>query len=181
MRNLICYTISAAATIAIASPVAAAITITDYQFSVVNSGGVGNQTGSFTLQYDDVSNYYELLEIDYSIGDYIYTLENTGAVSLGDGFGIGGILNGEGNLFGFSEDFRLTYSPTAGPNLVFATSNTTLQMVSPPELRFSVVEPMNGAVPEPATWAMMLLGFFGIGAIVRRRKTAPSPQVSYAF
>lgn len=28
---------------------------------------------------------------------------------------------------------------------------------------------VNGAVPEPATWAMMLLGFGGIGLAVRRR------------
>lgn len=28
------------------------------------------------------------------------------------------------------------------------------------------------SVPEPATWAMMLLGFFGLGSMVRRRKAA---------
>ncbi|HWJ39468.1 MAG TPA: PEPxxWA-CTERM sorting domain-containing protein, partial [Sphingomicrobium sp.] len=33
-------------------------------------------------------------------------------------------------------------------------------------------------VPEPATWAMMLLGFFGIGAVVRRtRDGSHVPQV----
>jgi hypothetical protein len=28
------------------------------------------------------------------------------------------------------------------------------------------------AVPEPATWAMMLIGFFGLGAALRRRRAA---------
>lgn len=34
----------------------------------------------------------------------------------------------------------------------------------------AVVIPGVGGVPEPATWAMMLLGFAGIGAIIRRRR-----------
>jgi hypothetical protein len=34
----------------------------------------------------------------------------------------------------------------------------------------SVIIGVSGAVPEPATWAMMLLGFFSLGAIVRRRR-----------
>lgn len=38
---------------------------------------------------------------------------------------------------------------------------------------------MGGAVPEPATWAMMLLGFFGLGAAMRR-KPAVKTTVSYA-
>jgi hypothetical protein len=29
-------------------------------------------------------------------------------------------------------------------------------------------------VPEPATWAIMLVGFFGIGLALRRRRTAPA-------
>jgi hypothetical protein len=29
-----------------------------------------------------------------------------------------------------------------------------------------------GSVPEPATWAMMLLGFLGMGVALRRRRTA---------
>jgi len=36
-----------------------------------------------------------------------------------------------------------------------------------------------GSVPEPATWAMMLLGFAGIGAAMRRRrKTTSIPQLA---
>ncbi|THD59164.1 MAG: PEP-CTERM sorting domain-containing protein [Phenylobacterium sp.] len=28
------------------------------------------------------------------------------------------------------------------------------------------------AVPEPATWALMLTGFFGVGGMLRRRQAA---------
>ena len=31
-----------------------------------------------------------------------------------------------------------------------------------------------GAIPEPATWAMMIMGFGGVGALVRRRRQALS-------
>ena len=40
--------------------------------------------------------------------------------------------------------------------------------------------PPMGAVPEPATWAMMLLGFFGVGLTLRTRKPkVASVRVSY--
>jgi hypothetical protein len=29
-----------------------------------------------------------------------------------------------------------------------------------------------GGVPEPATWAMLIFGFAGIGAVLRRRRSA---------
>lgn len=36
----------------------------------------------------------------------------------------------------------------------------------------AIVDPV-AAVPEPATWAMMILGFGGAGAVIRLRKNAP--------
>ncbi|HEY2752471.1 PEPxxWA-CTERM sorting domain-containing protein [Phenylobacterium sp.] len=35
---------------------------------------------------------------------------------------------------------------------------------------FSVVQSSSGGVPEPTTWAMMLLGFGGLGAVLRSRR-----------
>ena len=37
--------------------------------------------------------------------------------------------------------------------------------------------PLSGAVPEPATWAMLILGFGVVGAAIRRRK--PSRKLGY--
>ena len=30
--------------------------------------------------------------------------------------------------------------------------------------------PVGGGIPEPATWTMMILGFGGLGALLRRRR-----------
>jgi hypothetical protein len=36
----------------------------------------------------------------------------------------------------------------------------------------TVSEPVTSAVPEPATWAMMIIGFGAVGSVVRRRRQA---------
>lgn len=41
-----------------------------------------------------------------------------------------------------------------------------------------IVTPPTGAIPEPGTWAMMLLGFFAIGTAVRQRKRAVVRQIA---
>jgi hypothetical protein len=39
---------------------------------------------------------------------------------------------------------------------------------------FEISDPSVGAVPEPSTWAMMILGFAGIGFMAYRRKSKPA-------
>ncbi len=34
------------------------------------------------------------------------------------------------------------------------------------------IDVVGGGVPEPATWGMMILGFMGVGSMVRRRRAA---------
>ena len=40
------------------------------------------------------------------------------------------------------------------------------------------VQPVRGAVPEPATWAMMLLGFAGVGMSIRGRRRPVLAQIA---
>jgi hypothetical protein len=54
-------------------------------------------------------------------------------------------------------------SPGGGP---WSTTNTFLPEAS--------VVGISGAVPEPTTWAMMILGFAGIGFLAYRRKSKPA-------
>lgn len=58
-------------------------------------------------------------------------------------------------------------------------SVTPAAVVVPP---VPIIPPVGivAAVPEPATWAMMIVGFGLVGGALRRRKTANTTQVSYA-
>jgi hypothetical protein len=57
---------------------------------------------------------------------------------------------------------------TASPAIAFDTS-------SAPNYVYALFRPSAAAVPEPASWAMMLLGFGAIGLTVRRRKATLQP------
>lgn len=59
----------------------------------------------------------------------------------------------------------------------FATSGGVVRLVTNTSLTFTA-QPF-GAVPEPATWSMMVLGFGIIGAALRRRRTR-NVRVSFA-
>jgi len=59
---------------------------------------------------------------------------------------------GPAGNFAFQLDYNETFGPPA--TLVWSINNVIV----------------TGGVPEPATWAMMLMGFGGLGAVLRRRK-----------
>jgi hypothetical protein len=40
------------------------------------------------------------------------------------------------------------------------------------------VQTITPAVPEPSTWAMMILGFAGVGFMTYRRKSRPSLRLA---
>ena len=69
-----------------------------------------------------------------------------------------GALNTNVNDQTFGTGGDINFDTTSAPQFVFA-------LFSPSAI---------GAVPEPSTWAMMLLGFFGIGVAVRRQARAPA-------
>ncbi|WP_238542292.1 NF038122 family metalloprotease [Sphingomonas sp. PAMC 26621] len=61
--------------------------------------------------------------------------------------------------------------------------NVGFDVLANPNYRFSTADiyrSLGGAVPEPSTWAMMLLGFGGIGGALRRRRGTVAPQPARA-
>ena len=102
-------------------------------------------------------------------------LSSTANISFGTGF------------FSTLQVGAVFYSPNTfrGPAL-FDGSRTNPQFnLGTFALTGSVLNPTNGTlsvsvIPEPATWAMLLLGFFGIGAAIRS-KAKLRQRVSYTM
>ena len=65
-------------------------------------------------------------------------------------------------------DFNLTSANGIGIQFGPDGYNVGIDNVS-----FAVDRVVDGGVPEPASWALMLLGFAGLGAVMRRRRLAP--------
>jgi hypothetical protein len=90
-----------------------------------------------------------------------------------DGTTVVGDLDGSTGLFG-------SLTPVNGSNIAGRVTYTFSQAIGSVEFYSNVnsksfafeFDRISGAVPEPATWAMMLLGFFGLGATLRSRKVA---------
>jgi hypothetical protein len=84
-------------------------------------------------------------------------------------------LGGSGIVFGLTpaEQLQLftTLNANAG-NEIFTVGATFANAQGGPET-ISAVH-LTGAVPEPSTWAMLILGFFGVGFMAYRRRNSVS-------
>ena len=60
----------------------------------------------------------------------------------------------------------------------FSANPSTTGISEIRQVRLGEISPISGAVPEPSTWALMLLGFGVVGGAMRSRKSAT--KVSYA-
>jgi hypothetical protein len=78
----------------------------------------------------------------------------------------GGDFTGWTNFASIAGDF------VVGKNtLEFVVQNYAQNGGNPSGLNVNITSSTAGAVPEPAAWAMMIIGFFGLGTAVRRTKS----------
>ena len=153
-----------------AAPAQAAITTTNWTIS-------GTGSGTFTLDFDSNTSLYTLTALNFTLAGTTYNTANSGLSNQSPTLLILGANAGGGVLVvaGATNDFWLFFDPTlllqsvSGDNASYSTGAGTILSA---DYRLSQVP--GTAVPEPATWAMMLLGLGGIGFAARRaRKVQP--------
>jgi len=176
MRKL-ALALAAVAALSIAAPAEAAIVTTDYTFTTGTAG-----SGTFSVDFDTVTATYSLSAFEFMLGSTNFTTANVTLEQTGGfNFVIGGNTNGATivSSLGGADDFVFDW----GPGPVFPPSSFTYYVAADiyPERTTSntlaFAETPISAVPEPGTWAMMLLGFGGIGIAMRGgRRPGRSPS-----
>lgn len=156
--------------------IAAAATAIDTAYVIINSayGQNGRTSGTITfngvnagspislVQGVNIRDHFQNSQTNNSTSAFATANYNTGArfdVYRYDISALGGVLNTIG--------FSCNGTCNSDNGLPFLAGVTLTQEAV-------------AAVPEPATWAMMLVGFGGIGFAMRRRKSKVTTTVAYA-
>jgi hypothetical protein len=155
----------AASLLVVTSAVSHASTITQrYTFSFSFSSDPGAPfnpwSGSFTLTYDPsvfgVTGPLDAFSsnLPASYGTFVWTNQTGFGLAIGDDCSTINCHAGANQaFFGVATDGSVEAVYTVGNNMGFDTQSGNVT-----------------AVPEPSTWAMMILGFAGVGFVAYRRK-----------
>jgi len=154
----------------------AAVTVTDYAFtSTFVLGKYPTLSGTFSLSHDSVTGAYGLTALNYVIEGFTHDLSNSSLWSFFDGTYDRVVLYGTLNdrvVSHHTNDFDFVFAVGGGSTRVSTVYSTPTAFVIP--AGSTVLETVAApAVPEPASWAMMIAGFGFAGGLLRRRKGEP--------
>jgi PEP-CTERM motif len=139
-----------------------------FQFTIPQTG---TGSGSITTTVD-VGDFLGVTDLDITS---VVVNGLTAIETLRDIDGIICFAEGVGTC-GATETFALSNVPIASGILNTITVTGTSRGLGSYGGNLTFSPAQTPGVPEPATWAMMLLGFGGIGWQFRRRRTATLPQ-----
>lgn len=165
----------AAAALSMTAPAQAAVTITSY--SVTGPEG----SGTFSLAFDNLTSIYSLSALNFMLvgGSTTFDTSNSGVIPIdANTLEIGGTVYGVGNFSGEIanpvDDFAFEFNPSlltqSGPQ-----NSLSYALGSPPTPGGIAYSSLTiAAVPEPSTWGLIIIGFAGMGVVVRRRRNKPA-------
>ena len=145
-----------------------------------SGGGGGTGTGTMTIGAPKGGGFYALGAFDLSFVSILkgclscklltedlsqYSFDSS--TTAGVGTVTGTFLNGLGDL----SDFTLTVADAPTLTWNFTKIDTVTDVTKGSTGTYYVIQT---PVPEPSTWAMLLLGFAGIGFMAYRRKSKPA-------
>lgn len=149
--------------------------------------GNGTSIDFITFQFDQLVTLDKMFLAAYGDTDAALFFDTTGLSQLAwNGASMTDILKGmSGGLLSNGTNGSAWRSVGAGDSAgdlwIISAGNFTDSYVDQFKVKglsFNIAQ--QAAVPEPATWLMLLLGFFGIGGVLRRRQEA-DPAVNAAF
>ena len=165
-RQILSAALATAAALSIATSASAAIVPLNYTFS-------NDATGGLVLNYDSSQPFSSA-----------YTLNTFNLTIMGETFTPADTANfnyyANNNLYSFSSlGLQRSIFIDFAPALTSQTAELGAIILGDPQYNIPIVlhnititQAVTQAVPEPATWTMMLLGFGAIGFAMRRRKPA---------
>jgi hypothetical protein len=162
------------------------VTFNATDFQTINiPAPVNPVTGSFTISFDPTLDYTDsttgisLNSLNIVLGSTLsFTYNHTN-----DFLQVGGLANGAGTIqySPSTDDFYLQIFGLGAGTPTFNQLGYTQTSYSSDNYFYTLNQtgtvsatPITAAVPEPSTWAMLLLGFTGIGFLAYRRKSAPA-------
>lgn len=162
------------ATIAVAASAPARAAILHYEVAGSTNFSFSLDTNQSTTPDDTFVGSFYLTNVHNTSASnpfpylYFFDLGNGGAFSASTQ------PNASGDLFSFFGDQLFTGSSNAPEFLTGSFLLYSAFSQSPdPDVTLNVT-----AVPEPSTWAMLLVGFAGIGFMAYRRKSKPASMVA---
>ena len=171
------YALGLIASILSANVAQAASILQRYTFQGILNDNSKTVTGGFALLQDAAAQTASLQSINFTIGSTVYStatafLSPNNATGSADAFILWGNVNnpfGQG-VQGTTEDFYFTFNPFTLKtwDLAYSEIGLAVKHSTGANLTLAAV----AAVPESATWAMMIAGFAMVGASLRRRRTA---------
>jgi PEP-CTERM motif len=160
------------------------VSVVEHEIDEVLGGG---GTGS-TIGYSSVSTFgpldlYRYHSTTSTIAGLTSTPSYTTSSSEVAGFSVDGGATGiaQFNQAGGGSDYGDFANVACNIQDAFYCGTTPVFSNSSPEylmLEAIGYDPVTGALPEPSTWAMMILGFAGIGFMAYRRKSKPALMVA---